>query len=91
MYRWSDITLLVGSHNEGLGCVEALRAPPRNINVNHVLGTSHKIRKRQKIGFWTGDARMKAATVHSFKGWESRAMVVHIGRAADRGGGRCGP
>lgn len=24
---------------------------------------------------------MKAATVHSFKGWEWRAMVVHVGRA----------
>jgi hypothetical protein len=27
-----------------------------------------------------GDARTKAATVHSFKGWESRAMVVHVGK-----------
>ncbi len=31
--------------------------------------------------FWMGDPRLKAATVHSFKGWETRALVVHISQA----------
>jgi len=78
---WADITLLVGTHELGLRCVQALEAPPRGIKVNHVFGGDHASRKRRKMGFWMGDARLKAATVHSFKGWESRTMVVHIGRA----------
>ncbi len=76
---WADLTLLVRSHEFGLQCVEALKA--RGVNVAHVFGTSSKEQKRQKVGFWMGDARMKATTIHSFKGWESRAMVVHIGKA----------
>ncbi len=76
---WADITLLVRSHKLGLRCVEALNT--RGVEVAHVFGTDHKERKRRKLGFWMGDARMKAATVHSFKGWESRAMVVHVGNA----------
>ena len=28
-----------------------------------------------------GDARIKATTLHSFKGWESRAIVIYIGKA----------
>ena len=28
-----------------------------------------------------GDAKLKASTIHSFKGWESRAIVVHISSA----------
>ena len=31
-----------------------------------------------------GDARVKASTVHSFKGWEARAIVLHIGSSRDR-------
>jgi superfamily I DNA/RNA helicase len=78
---WSDITLLVSTHEHGLRCVRTLEAPPRNIKVRHVFADGHASQKRLKMAFWMGDARMKAATVHSFKGWESRAMVVHIGRA----------
>lgn len=82
---WADITLLVGSHRFGLRCVEALNA--RRIQVNHVFGKDHASRKERKLGFWMGDARLKGVTVHSFKGWESRAMVVFIGRwkAQDHG------
>ena len=33
------------------------------------------------MGFFMGDARVKATTLHSFKGWESRLLVVHVGHA----------
>jgi hypothetical protein len=82
---WSEITLLVATHEEGLRCLQSLEAPPRNIKVNHVFGPDHASQKRRKMAFWMGDARLKAATVHSFKGWESRAMVIHISRAATTG------
>jgi cellulose synthase/poly-beta-1,6-N-acetylglucosamine synthase-like glycosyltransferase len=53
----------------------------RNIKVAHVFGRDNKEKKRRKLGFWMGDARIKASTVHSFKGWESRAMVVLVDKA----------
>ena len=30
-----------------------------------------------------GDARVKATTLHSFKGWESRAIVLFVGEKVD--------
>jgi len=33
-----------------------------------------------------GDARVKSTTLHSFKGWESRALVVHISHAFNEQG-----
>ena len=33
------------------------------------------------MGFFMGDARVKATTLHSFKGWETRLLVVHVGHA----------
>ncbi len=79
--------MLVATHEDGrkLCCVRALEASPRNIKVNHVFASDHASQKKLKMGFWMGDARLKAATVHSFKGWEARAMVVHIGQAATAG------
>ena len=35
--------------------------------------------RRQKLGFYMGDARVKATTLHSFKGWETRSLVVYTG------------
>lgn len=34
------------------------------------------------MGFYMGDARLKATTLHSFKGWEARLLVVYITEAA---------
>ena len=31
-----------------------------------------------KHGFWSGNGKLKAITVHSFKGWESRHLLVYI-------------
>lgn len=38
-------------------------------------------RRRQKMAFYMGDARIKATTLHSFKGWEAPLLVIHIGSA----------
>ena len=35
------------------------------------------------MAFYMGDARIKATTLHSFKGWESRALVIFIGSTVD--------
>jgi hypothetical protein len=79
---WSELTLLVGTHDFGLRCVEALQG--RGINVVHVFSKDQRSRKHLNQAFWTGDARLKGTTVHSFKGWESRALLVYISRATTR-------
>jgi hypothetical protein len=71
-----DVTLLVGSNKFGMECVHGLE--DLGIRVNHTFSLSGKEGKRLKLGFWMGDARVKACTIHSFKGWEARAIVVHV-------------
>lgn len=39
--------------------------------------------RRKKLAFYRGDARIKITTIQSFKGWESRALVVQISQASD--------
>ena len=40
----------------------------------------HRDAQRKKLSFFAGDARIKATTLHSFKGWEARHLVVHFNR-----------
>jgi hypothetical protein len=76
---YSDITLLVQDHKFGLQCVELLERS--NVKTAHVFGKDRIEQRHRKLGFFMGDARVKATTIHSFKGWESRCMIIHISRA----------
>ena len=38
--------------------------------------------RRKKMAFFLGDARIKATTLHSFKGWEGRHLVLYVSRIA---------
>ena len=38
--------------------------------------------RRKKLAFFLGDARVKATTLHSFKGWEGRHLVIQVSRMA---------
>ncbi|WP_313138229.1 AAA family ATPase [Paracoccus jeotgali] len=52
-----------------------------NIRTVHTFEADRMEQARRKMAFWKGDARVKATTLHSFKGWESRLLVVHVGHA----------
>ena len=74
----ADITLLSSDKNSGLQIVSSLE--------DHMIKTVHTFGqddRRQKMGFYMGDARIKATTVHSFKGWESRLLIIYITEATD--------
>lgn len=73
---YPDIVLLLPTHELGLQCVSLLNE--KNFKVVHVFGTDKQEQKTQKIAFFMGDARIKACTIHSFKGWEARYMVIAI-------------
>lgn len=80
---FSDIVCLVPEHIEGIRFVEKVEER-FNIRVAHVFSdaTDSKTRQREsrplKRAFWGGNGQMKAITVHSFKGWEARHLLVYI-------------
>lgn len=80
----ADITFICNDIDFGRGVAEELEtyqdgyAP---IRVLHTFESDDRAGKRKKMGFYMGDARIKATTLHSFKGWESRLLVVHVGHA----------
>jgi len=55
-----------------LGEEMVLRFKKRNIEVNDVFGDNHK------KSFWMGDSRTKMSTIHSFKGWELKNIILII-------------
>ena len=48
-------------------------------DVHHIFATSNDEQRRRKARFWPEAPGVKGCTIHSFKGWESRAVVMGIG------------
>ena len=69
----TDITILVDNMKCGAGIVNLLSK--EGIQVIDTFGNDHR---RKKMAFFMGDGRIKATTLHSFKGWESRIIVIYI-------------
>ena len=77
-----DITFLCDSTKKGLEVITMLGL--KGIKTVHTYDTNLQESRRKKMGFYMGDARIKATTLHSFKGWESKAIVIYIGNAVDK-------
>jgi hypothetical protein len=73
---WSDLFLVFDQTGVGLGVVEMLTA--RGIEVHHTFDANKRAGRSKKLHFYKGDARAKATTIHSFKGWEAREIIVVI-------------
>jgi len=73
---YADITLLVPTHRIGLAAVERLES--QNFKVCHIFDQTQGEQRSRKMAFFMGDARIKACTIHSFKGWEARYIVIAI-------------
>ena len=85
-----DIIFLAQNNSLGLSFVE--RCAQKNINVLHTFGIGESSDQfpesihrnidssRRKLAFFLGDARIKATTLHSFKGWEARHLVIQCNR-----------
>lgn len=78
---WTDITLLLPDHTLGLSCVNLLEE--QNFNVLHIFDPDRQEQKSKKMAFFMGAAQIKACTIHSFKGWEARYMVIAITESTD--------
>ena len=51
----------------------------KNVHVRHTFAEDQRESRGQKLAFRKGDARIKATTPHSFKGWEARHLMVFVG------------
>jgi hypothetical protein len=74
----ADTTFLCDSKTLGQDVVMLLDM--KGIRCVHTFDEDEKVSRRQKMGFYMGDARVKATTLHSFKGWEARTLVLYMGR-----------
>lgn len=77
----SDIVCLIPEHLEGHKFVNSVM---EQFKISHIFSEHPKsdVRQRQsrslKHQFWAGNGMLKAVTMHSFKGWESRHMLIYI-------------
>jgi hypothetical protein len=72
----ADLAVLANNHETGELVVAKLAA--RGYHVESIFDPDEDGRRRRKIRFWPGVNAIKGSTVHSFKGWESRAVVAVI-------------
>lgn len=82
----ADIVFITDSKATGRDVVEELRK--KRIAVSDTFSEDTRISRKEKMAFWLGNPTVKATTVHSFKGFESRLIVLHIsqtGHAEDLG------
>jgi hypothetical protein len=79
-----DITVLSGKK---LGQTLTDFLENKGVHVLHTFAKDNLYSRRQKRAFFQGDARIKATTLHSFKGWEARHLMLFVEkveRAEDR-------
>ena len=73
----SDVVFLCETHEQGLGAVRVLESGGHA--VHHMFAMNRWEQNRRKARFWPDAPGIKGCTIHSFKGWESRAVVMGIG------------
>jgi hypothetical protein len=83
----SDLTVIVENEDigkefikrlheaKGIHCIDTFRPESGEEKVRE------RESRRKKLAFFKGDARVKVTTLHSFKGWESTALVLLVTRA----------
>ncbi len=74
----SDLTFLAHTHTIGRVFVKKCENVSPAIPVHHIFGSDEEDSRNKKLDFRPGDSRMKATTLHSFKGLESRHLVIHV-------------
>jgi hypothetical protein len=73
---FADVVFICDRIGDGRAISEALAE--RSIRVIDTFAEDSRLSRRQKRTFFKGDARVKGTTVHSFRGWEGRAIVMTI-------------
>ena len=74
----NDVVFLCEHHRDGLDAVRVIEAA--GFAVHHIFADKNADKARRKRRFWPDAPGVKGCTVHSFKGWETPALVMGIGR-----------
>jgi hypothetical protein len=74
---FADVVFLCDRKEVGRSVVGLLSG--LGISVIHTYAVDGAEERRQKMFFFKGDAKVKATTIHSFKGWEGRHLVLAAG------------
>lgn len=77
----SDLTVLVDREELGFGIVSHVNKT--GTRCIHTFEKDNREGRRKKLAFYMGDARIKVTTLHSFKGWEARALLVCVEHVKD--------
>lgn len=77
--NYADLTFLVESEEVGVALRRAIA--DRGIRVIDTFDDDPRQAKRKKMAFRKGDGRVKITTVFSYKGWETRALILQVGKA----------
>jgi hypothetical protein len=73
-----DVVFLCEHHEDGLAAVEEIERAGHA--VHHIFSRDDRLRAARKRRFWPDVDGVKGCTVHSFKGWESPALVMGVRR-----------
>lgn len=81
---YPDVVLMANDNATGYSIVKNLGM--KGIKVKHTFGdgspnSTNSVSRKQKMAFYQGSEQVKATTIHSFKGWESTCIVVHVSHA----------
>ena len=78
----ADTTILCGTP---IGLALMDRFDQQNLHAVHTFDNKKVFGRdrRLKLAFFRGDARIKATTLHSFKGWEAARLVIYVDSVAD--------
>ena len=71
-----DVVYLCEYHHDGLAAAHVIEAA--GYPVHHVYSRDPDERHRRKGRFWPDADAVKGCTVHSYKGWDSPAVVVGV-------------
>jgi hypothetical protein len=78
----TDLTLLTDNRSDGVQIVRILNA--RGIKTAETFCVDEPgSDRRKKLAFWKGRGGVKVSTLHSFKGWEARLLIVFITKCRD--------
>lgn len=72
----ADITFLSPTHKIGRAFVK--KCTDSNVPVHHIFGKDEEDTRNKKLDFRLEDTRIKATTLHSFKGLESRHLIIYV-------------
>lgn len=77
----NDLTILV--QDSFLGEHVCLVLDKIGIKYTHIFGNSVEEKRARRMAFYKGDTRLRVCTIHSFKGWESKAIILFINKAEE--------